>query len=64
MTDRYNHRFENPFARSPFGVDPDGYIARRTTEAGRLIAIVPLTFQRVRVTASDPGDQWGWSDGY
>lgn len=45
-------------------VDKDGYLARRTTADGRLIALVPLTYGRVRVTASAPGDPWGWKDGY
>lgn len=45
-------------------VDPEGYLARRTTKAGRLIAIVPLTYGRVRVTGGEPGDTDSWRDGY
>jgi hypothetical protein len=54
---------DNPWAVAG-PIDQDGFLAQRTTEAGRLIALVPLTYGRARVTASDPGERGTWRDGY
>jgi hypothetical protein len=44
-------------------MDDDGLILKRVLEDGRLLAIMPLTFGRVRLTIG-PADTGDYNDGW